>query len=52
MQAAEEAAFESFEQNAAADTDVRSVLDNWTALRSGIRQWHSLAETAYVNYES
>ncbi len=52
MQAAEEASFESYEENAAASTDFRSVLDNWTAFRRGIRQWHSLAETAYLNYES
>jgi TRAP-type mannitol/chloroaromatic compound transport system substrate-binding protein len=52
MQAAEEASFESYEENAAASTDFRSVLDNWTAFRRSIQQWHSLAELAYLNYES
>ncbi len=52
MRGAEEASFELFEENAAEDTDFRSVLDNWTAFRSGIRAWHSLAEASYQAYES
>ncbi len=52
MRAAEDASFELFEENAAADNDFRSVLDNWTAFRSGIRAWHSLAEATYLAYES
>ncbi len=52
MQAAEEASFELFEENANADEDFRSVLDNWTEFRRGIRQWHALAETAFLTYES
>jgi TRAP-type mannitol/chloroaromatic compound transport system substrate-binding protein len=52
MEAAEAASFELYDENAAADPDFASVLENWTAFRSGIRTWHGLAETAYLNYES
>jgi TRAP-type mannitol/chloroaromatic compound transport system substrate-binding protein len=52
MRGAEEASFELFDENAAADTDFASVLENWTAFRRGIRAWHSLAESAYQNYQS
>lgn len=52
LQAAEEAAFELYDEFAAADTDFQSVLDNWTSFRSGIQQWHALAERAMITYES
>ncbi len=52
MAGAEEAAFEMYDEFAAADTDFQSVLDNWTAFRSSIRNWHSLAETSFMNYQT
>ncbi|REK40231.1 MAG: ABC transporter substrate-binding protein [Actinobacteria bacterium] len=52
MQAAEEAAFELYDEFAAQDTDFQSVFDNWSSFRSGIQQWHALAEQAMITYES
>ena len=52
LQAAEEAAFELYDENAAADPDFKSVLDSWTPFRSQIRAWHATAETAFLNYQS
>ncbi len=52
LQAAEEAAFELYEENAAADEDFRSVLDEWSAFREGITRWHSLAEQSFMSYRS
>jgi TRAP-type mannitol/chloroaromatic compound transport system substrate-binding protein len=52
MQAAEEASFELYDENAAADPDFKSVLDNWTPFRRSIRAWHATAETAFLNYQS
>jgi TRAP-type mannitol/chloroaromatic compound transport system substrate-binding protein len=52
MGAAEEAAFELYEENANADEDFRSVLDSWTAFRSQVQSWHAFAERAMINYES
>lgn len=52
MQAAEEAAFEVYDVNSAADADFKSVFDNWSAFRSTIQSWHALAEAAMINYQS
>jgi TRAP-type mannitol/chloroaromatic compound transport system substrate-binding protein len=52
MGAAEEAAFELYEENANADEDFRSVLDSWTAFRTQVQSWHAFAERAMNNYES
>jgi TRAP-type mannitol/chloroaromatic compound transport system substrate-binding protein len=52
MQAAEEAAFELYDENAAADPDFQSVFDNWKAYRSQVQAWHATAETAMLTYES
>ena len=52
MQAAEEASFQLFEENANADADFRSVFDNWSTFRRDIRNWHALAETSFLTYQS
>lgn len=52
MRAAEEAAFELYEENANADPDFRSLLDHWTAYRDEVKGWHATAETAMLTYES
>ena len=52
MQAAEEAAFELYDENSAADADFKSVFDNWSAFRTEIQAWHALAERAMLTYES
>ena len=52
MNAAEEAAFELYEENAAADEDFRSVLDHWSAYRSEVQNWHATAELSMLTYES
>ncbi|MBV7330055.1 TRAP transporter substrate-binding protein DctP [Chloroflexi bacterium TSY] len=50
MEAAEEAAFELFDEFATNDTDFGSILAEWSAFREGIQTWHGLAETAYLNF--
>ncbi len=52
MRAAEEAAFELYEENSAADADFKSVFDNWLAFRNEVQAWHRLAEQAMMTYES
>ena len=50
MQASEDAAFELFDETAAGDDDFATILEQWTAFRSSITQWHGLAETAMVSW--
>ncbi|MCZ6661896.1 MAG: TRAP transporter substrate-binding protein DctP [Actinobacteria bacterium] len=50
MAAAEEASFGIYDQNAADDADFKSILENWSSFRSGIQEWHALAETSYLDY--
>lgn len=50
MEAAEEASFEIFDENAANNTDFKSIFDQWSTFREGIQQWHGLAEQSYLNY--
>lgn len=52
MNAAEEASFELYEENAAADADFRSVLDHWSAYRTEVKAWHATAENTMLSYES
>jgi TRAP-type mannitol/chloroaromatic compound transport system substrate-binding protein len=52
MEAAEEAAFELFDESAAADTDFASIFSQWKLFRAGQRIWHALAENAMNAYES
>ena len=52
MEAAEETSFQLFDDFAAADTLFSDILDHWKSYRSGIRQWHNLAERSYLQYES
>jgi len=50
MAAAEEAAFEINEENAASNTDFKSVFDSWNVFRESIQPWFALAETSYLKY--
>ena len=50
MQAAEESAFELFDETAAEDADFASILKEWSAFRSAIQAWHGLAERGYLQY--
>lgn len=52
MNAAEEAAFELYAENAAADSDFASVLDHWSKFRADIQDWHATAENAMLTYQS
>ncbi len=50
LKAAEESAFELFDENAAADTDFASIFREWSAFRDAIHAWHGLAELGYLQY--
>lgn len=52
MQAAEASTFELINEFAASDSDFVSILKQWSAFRNSIRQWHSLAEKAYLTYDA
>ncbi|MEM7030234.1 MAG: TRAP transporter substrate-binding protein DctP [Chloroflexota bacterium] len=52
MKASEEAAFEMYDEFAAADTDFGSILKEWSSFRDGIQAWHGFAESAYLLYGS
>ncbi len=52
MKASEEAAFELFDEFAAADADFGSILKQWAAFREGIQNWHGFAENAYLSYSA
>jgi len=52
MAAAEESAFELFDEFSASDTDFASIFKEWAAFRESIQKWHSLAEASYVAYAS
>lgn len=50
MTAAEAASFELFDQFVADDSDFQAIFENWSAYRTQIQQWHSLAEATYAGY--
>ena len=50
MQAAQDAAFELFDETAAGDSDFASIFTEWKNFRDGITRWHGLAETAMVSW--
>jgi len=52
MALSEEASFELYDEFAASDTDFKSILDEWNVFRDAIYGWHSLAESAMLNYSS
>lgn len=52
MQAAETAAFELYDEFAAADPDFQTVLDNWNQYRTQVQDWFGIAERGMLNYES
>ncbi len=50
MKAAEEAAFELFDELAAKDQDFATIFKEWKKFRDSIQRWHGLAETAMLTY--
>ncbi len=50
MKAAEEVAFELYDEFAAQDTDFGSILEEWKVFRDSIQAWHSLGETSVLTY--
>ena len=52
MQAAEEAAFELYDEFSAADTDFASILEGWKSYRSVAQAWFATAEQSMLTYES
>lgn len=50
MQAAEQAAFELYDELAANDADYNAIFTEWKAFRDGIQAWHGLAESAMLQY--
>lgn len=50
MQAAEEAAFELYDEFAAQDSDFATIFEQWKPFRDSIQQWHGLGETAMLEY--
>lgn len=50
MAAAEEAAFELYDETAAANTDYASIFEHWNAFRQNIHPWFAVAETAYLSH--
>lgn len=52
MAAAEEAAFGLYDEFAASDPDFGSIFEHWKAFREEIKEWHGLAELAFLSYAS
>ena len=50
LKTAEEAAFELFDETAAADADFASIFKEWLAFRDAIHAWHGLAELGYLQH--
>ncbi len=52
LKAAEEAAFELFDELAAQDADFKSIFEQWKAFRDQVYSWHSLNEASFARYYS
>ena len=52
MAAAHDAAFELYNQLAAADPDFKTLLDSWTAFRTAAAKWFGLAEASIINFNA
>jgi TRAP-type mannitol/chloroaromatic compound transport system substrate-binding protein len=50
MALAEEASFELYDEFASEDADFQSILDQWTAFRNDIQNWHGFAELGMLSY--
>ncbi len=50
MQAAEEAAFNLYDEFAAADSEFKSIFEQWKAFRDSVQQWNSLNEGGFAEY--
>jgi TRAP-type mannitol/chloroaromatic compound transport system substrate-binding protein len=48
--AAEQAAFELYDEFSASDSSFGTILSPWNEFRTGIQQWHSLAEKAMLDF--
>ena len=52
VQTAEVEAFAIYEEMAAQDADFAEVFRHWNDFRISIREWHGVAESAFLNYRS
>ena len=50
MSAAQDAAFELYNEYAAADPDFKSIFEQWSKFRDGIFQWNSLNEGGFTQF--
>lgn len=50
MSAAEETAFALYDEFAAADTEFKSIFEQWSKFRDGIQRWNSLNEGGFADY--
>ncbi len=48
--AAEQASFELYDEFSASDSSFGTILSPWNEFRTGIQQWHSLAEKAMLDF--
>ena len=52
MAAAQEAAFELYDEFAASDSDFASIFKEWNAFRESVQEWHQYAELSFLSYTS
>jgi TRAP-type mannitol/chloroaromatic compound transport system substrate-binding protein len=50
MQAAQEASFELYEENASQDATFKEVYDQWRQFREQIYQWHQINLVSFANF--
>jgi len=50
MKAAEEAAFELYDEFSQADPEFKAIFEKWSAFREGIHRWNSLNEGGFSDY--
>ena len=52
MQAAQEAAFEIYEENAAQDATFKEIYDGWNQFRQQISRWNQVAELSFLDFRA
>jgi TRAP-type mannitol/chloroaromatic compound transport system substrate-binding protein len=50
LQAAQEAAFELYEENAAQDATFKEIYEQWRGFREQIYEWHQINELSFANF--
>ena len=50
LKASEDASFALYDEFSQADSDFKTIFEQWNAFRLSIQQWHSLNETRYMDY--